>query len=505
MREHALTQRALEHSEHQLRSITDNLPVLISFIGRDLRYRFVNKLYETWVGQPLSSFVGKSLMDANTEADYRELKPYLERVLSGESVEFDAERAFTTGRRHVRISYVPHWADDQVVDGFFALIQDITDAKASEQAIKESEERLRSVIQNMPVMMLATEKSGNIIVWNRECERITGYSAEEIVGNEKGFELLYPDADHRAKMKEALLVHSDYRDWEFHLTCRDGTVKTISWFNIASRYPVPGWTTWEMGFDVSERNRSRVELEEALESEKELGELKSRFIAMASHEFRTPLTTIQAAVDLMLRYSDRIDEEQKQSHLMEISREVSNITGLLNDALTIGRDEAGKLSFDPQPTNLRALCADLLEKAKLDAVDDHHVTYRCEGGCASVCVDEQLVRHIVTNLLSNAIKYSPRGGEVRLNVRCGTDEVTISVEDQGIGIPPDGRKHIFEAFHRFKNVGAISGTGLGMAILKRSVDRHGGSVNYESEEGKGTKFTVTLPVSTNANSLTADD
>ena len=503
--DHSLTQRALEHSERQLRSITDNLPVLISFVGRDLRYRFVNKLYETWTGRPLSSFTGKSLKDINSEADYRDMKPYVERVLTGESVVFDAERMLTTGLRQVRISFVPHWADDQVVDGFFGLVQDITDAKASEQAIKESEERLRSVIQNMPVMMLATEESGNIIVWNRECERITGYSAEEIVGNPKGLELLYPESDQRSSMKDALLVHSDYRDWELGLTCQDGTAKIISWFNISSRYPVPGWASWEMGFDVSERNRSRVELEDALEREKELGELKSRFVAMASHEFRTPLTTIQAAVDLMLRYNDRISDEQKQSHLVEISREVANITGLLNDALTISRDEAGRLSFNPRPTNLRALCADLLEKAKLEAIESHQIAYHCEGGCASVPVDEQLVRHIVTNLLSNAIKYSPRGGQIRLNVRCGIDVVTITVGDQGIGIPAAGRERLFEAFHRFENVGAISGTGLGLAILKRAVDRHGGTVTFESEEGEGTAFTVTLPVAVSPIPCSVDD
>jgi PAS domain S-box-containing protein len=503
--EHSLTQRALEQSERQLRSITDNLPVMISYIGRDLRYRFVNKLYETWLGQPHASFTGKTVAEAIGEDAYRHMKPQVERVFSGESVAFDAVRNFTTGQREVRIALVPHWTDDQVVDGFFALLQDVTDAKANEQAIKESEERLRSVIQNMPVMMLATEESGNIIVWNRECERITGYSADQIVGNPSGLDLLFPESDHRSRMKDALLVHSDYRDWELDLSCSDGTAKTISWFNISSRYPVPGWASWEMGFDVSERNRSRVELEDALEREKELGELKSRFVAMASHEFRTPLTTIQAAVDLMLRYSDRIDEEQKQAHLMEISREVSNITGLLNDALTLSRDEAGKLSFHPQPTNLRALCADLLEKAKLDALPAHQIAYHCEGGCASVSVDEQLVRHIVTNLLSNALKYSPQGGKVGLHLRCGTDVVTISVEDQGIGIPDGGRKRIFEAFHRFENVGAISGTGLGLAILKRSVDRHGGTVDFESKEGEGTKFTVTLPVAVSPIPYTPDD
>jgi signal transduction histidine kinase len=260
-------------------------------------------------------------------------------------------------------------------------------------------------------------------------------------------------------------------------------------------YPVPGWAAWQMGFDVSDRRRSRLELEEALVKEKELGELKSRFVAMASHEFRTPLTTIQASVDLLEHYSERIDEENKVRYLQEIAREVANITELLDGILTIGQAESGRLEFRPITMDLHHLCADLIEKAKLGASPEHVLMLDWQGARGDVVLDEQLVRHMLSNLLSNAVKYSPDGGLVRLTVKRDAHQVSMVVSDNGIGIPEQGRERIFEAFHRFPNVGAISGSGLGMAILKRAVERHGGDIRFESKEGEGTVWRAFLPLS----------
>ena len=187
---------------------------------------------------------------------------------------------------------------------------------------------------------------------------------------------------------------------------------------------------------------------------------------MASHEFRTPLTTIQASVDLLHHYGDRMDDNKKERYLQEIAREVTNITDLLDGILTIGRAEAGHLDFRPVNLDLNLLCADLIEKSKLAANPEHVLVFDWQGGRGDVGLDEQLIRHIISNMLSNAVKYSPDDGLVRLEVIREEDEVRIEVKDVGIGIPEQGRERIFEAFHRFSNVGAISGAGLGMAILK---------------------------------------
>ena len=336
-----MAEKVARESERQLRLITDNLPVLITFIGRDLRFRFANRSSETWLGVSRSELVGMPISELDNTMLIEAIQPHIDEVLTGRMVTFEDGRESEYGPRFHRIQLVPHRGEDGATDGFVILAQDRTEERLAESALKESEDRLRSVIQNMPVMMFALDEKGNTIVWNRECERITGFSAEEIVGNPKGLDVLYPNREIRNEIREALLTHSDYRDWEWEITCSDGSVRAISWFNISSMYPVSGWAAWQMGFDVSDRKRSRLELGEALVKEKELGELKSRFVAMALHEFRTPLTIIQASVDLLDQYSNRIDADNKAKYLQEISREVSNITELLDGILTIGRAEAG--------------------------------------------------------------------------------------------------------------------------------------------------------------------
>ena len=493
MGEQALAEKIARDSERQLRLITENLPVLIAFIGKDLSFRFGNKSSETWFGSSRIEMIGTHISELGDSTLIEAIQPHIEEVLEGRMVTFEDRLESEYGPRFHRVFLVPHRSEDGEADGFVILAQDQTEERLGETALKESEDRLRRVIQNMPVMMFALDEKGNTIVWNRECERITGFSAEEIVGNPKGLNMLYPDEKSRTDIRNALLEHSDYRDWEWEIACSDGSAKSISWFNISSMYPVPGWAAWQMGFDVSDRKRTRIELEEALKKERELGELKSRFVAMASHEFRTPLTTIRASVDLLEHYGDRMPEEKKNTYLQEIAREVTNITELLDDILTIGRAEAGRLELKPAVLDFHRLCTEMIEMAKLDTTLRHQLKFDWTGTVDNVVLDEQLVRHMVSNMLSNAVKYSPNGGLVLLAVVRDKQKISIAVTDEGIGIPESERESIYEAFHRFPNVGAISGTGLGLAILKRAVERHGGQVSFESVEGKGTKWLVVLP------------
>lgn len=493
MRESRKAERALREAAAQLRLIADNAPVYIALIGPDYRYRFANEAYQTTYGLPVDQIIGRPIAEVIGQAVFNEVLPSLKRAFAGESVTYEGLRRTPSGERVFRVTLVPHRDDSGVVDNVVGLSVDLTEERLRERELRESEERLRRVIQNMPVMMYALDAQGNLIVWNRECWRVTGYDADRIVGNPDAFSLLYPDPIYREDVRQSVFAHEDFRDWETRVTCADGSEKTVSWFNISGSFPVPGWAIWGMGVDVSDRARTLVTLEEALGRERELSELKSRFVAMASHEFRTPLTSIQASVDMLRRYGDRMSEDQKLENLRGISREIATVTSLLEDILTLGRADAGRLEYRPSAMDLRSLCIDLIEKAKLVARPDHAFTFDCVGGCASVFVDEQLVRHILTNMLTNAVKYSPKGGPIRLGLRCAESEIRISVSDQGIGIPTAGREHLFETFHRFPNVGAISGTGLGLAIMKRAAERHGGRIVLESEEGKGTTVTAILP------------
>jgi len=288
--------------------------------------------------------------------------------------------------------------------------------------------------------------------------------------------------------------------------------------------PFQGNTTyWEARFAVTEKNevmaivrditkrkQAEAELHGALEKEKQLNELKSRFISMASHEFRTPLTTILGSAELLKHYSHKWTEEKKIVHFERIYSNVQHIAQLLDDILLIGQVEAGKLEFNPEPLDVVQFCSSLVEELQLSASSEHPIIFTCQFSGLEGCLDEKLLRHILSNLLINAIKYSPTSSTVNFELICQNDWAIFKIQDSGIGIPLEDQERLFESFHRAKNVGNIPGTGLGLAIVKRAVDLHGGKITVKSEVGVGTTFTVIIPLNTqrqtdDKNSVIEDD
>ncbi|MBD1806256.1 HAMP domain-containing histidine kinase [Microcoleus sp. FACHB-SPT15] len=253
----------------------------------------------------------------------------------------------------------------------------------------------------------------------------------------------------------------------------------------------------QMNKDLENRVRERTsELEQALEREKELSSLKSRLVATISHEYRTPLTTIQSSAELLEHYSHKWTQEKKLTHLQRIQASTKHLSDLVSDVLFIGKAEADKLEFNPVPLDLEGFCRELVEQMQLLSVTNEiTLIFHSQGNCTNASLDERLLRQILTNLLSNAIKYSPRGSTVRFDLECIGGDATLRIKNSGIGIPAEDLPRLFDSFHRASNVGAIPGTGLGLAIVKKCVDLHGGQITVDSVEEVNTTFTVILPLS----------
>lgn len=245
--------------------------------------------------------------------------------------------------------------------------------------------------------------------------------------------------------------------------------------------------------DITERKQAE-EFRQKLETEQEFGELKSRFIQTVSHEFRTPLSIILSSTELLEKYSHRFSEEKKSQHFQRIKASVKYTTQLLDDALVLSKVEAGKLEFDPKRLNLQQFCSNLVEEHQLTAGSKYGIHFTARGECFDAYLDERLVGYIFDNLLSNALKYSPQGGIVNFELTCENGNAIARIQDRGIGIPPEDQTKLFEPFHRGRNVGTLPGTGLGLAVVKKAVELHGGAIAFESEVGVGTTFTVTLPL-----------
>jgi signal transduction histidine kinase len=246
--------------------------------------------------------------------------------------------------------------------------------------------------------------------------------------------------------------------------------------------------------EARERERAEAEIRRALELERELGELKTNFVSMVSHEFRTPLEVIVSSTDILDRYLDRLPAPERAEHLGAIQDSVKRMSGMMEDVLLLGRFESERQQFRPDDLHLTACCRRLVDEMRSATGDRCPIQFSLVDDVPLARADESLLRHILTNLLSNAVKYSPAGSPVRLSLaRDGADAV-FCIEDNGLGIPAADQTHLFEAFHRGRNAGQISGTGLGLVIVKRSVELHGGRIEFTSAEGKGTQFTVRLPV-----------
>jgi len=246
--------------------------------------------------------------------------------------------------------------------------------------------------------------------------------------------------------------------------------------------------------EVEEREKAQAGLKRALDAERELGELKSRFVSLVSHEFRTPLGITMSAVELLRNYLDRLPPRKLKELLEDIYSSTLRMSGLMEQVLLLGRVEAGKLGAHHAPIDLAALADKLVDETLSASNRKCPIQLTVENSLDGVEGDESLLRHILSNLLSNAVKYSPNGRAVQFIAQRNGNDLVFIVRDQGIGIPEADRPHLFEAFHRASNVGQTQGTGLGLLIVKRCVELLDGQITFDSREDVGTTFTVRLPL-----------
>ena len=235
------------------------------------------------------------------------------------------------------------------------------------------------------------------------------------------------------------------------------------------------------------------ELEESLEREKELGILKTRFVSMASHEFRTPLTSINAAADIILNYADKLSKEDIEKRLYKIKNEIADMTTTLEDILIIGKAEAQKLKFTPVEIDFVKNVKFIIDQFQLAQIEPREIVYEFSDDSILINADPKWIKNIVINLISNAIKYSKPTTKVEIGIKKENETVILTFSDKGVGISKKDQKKLFEPFHRGENVDEISGTGLGLAVVQKAVELHNGKILFTSELNKGTTFKIILP------------
>jgi signal transduction histidine kinase len=231
------------------------------------------------------------------------------------------------------------------------------------------------------------------------------------------------------------------------------------------------------------------ELTEALSKEKELSDLKSRFVSMASHEFRTPLSTILSSVSLIGKYVEANEQDKRDKHILRIRSAVNNLTDILNEFLSLGKIEEGKIQIHFSEFNIKEQMRLIISEIRPILKKGQIIEYVHEG-LTQVNLDLSLVRNILINLISNAIKFSTEGATIWVSSSCENNMIVLTIKDHGLGIPDEEMKHLFERFFRGKNVMNIPGTGLGLHIVSKYIELMGGTISVASEIEKGTTFTI---------------
>ncbi|MGA9379636.1 MAG: PAS domain S-box protein [Phormidium sp.] len=461
------------------------------------RILYANKAFTSMTGYTLEEVLGKTpRILQGVKTDSAELKKVRNALCRWESVTVEViNYRKDSSEFWVEFSVVPVADKTGWYTHWISVQRDITERKEAEKALRKSEERFRSLIENALDIITIIDGDGSISYESPSVEKVLGYASADLVG-QNIFEYIHPDdvTNGLRTFTNAIQNPGTALSIEFRRRHKDGTWRIFE--AISQKFVDYAETTriFVNSRDITERKRLD-EIRLALEREKELSALKVRFFSMASHEFRTPLSTILAAAQLLENSSSQSNQNEKITrNLNRIQSSVKTMIQLLDDILTINRAETGKLEFKPQFLNLENFCLNLIEEIRLSQGANYQIKFGSVGECSRAYLDEKLLKSIVSNLLSNAIKYSSQGSNIYFSLECDRHNAILRIRDRGIGISEADQKQLFEPFHRGKNVRNIPGTGLGLVVVKKCVELHGGSITLKSEVGVGTTFTVSLPL-----------
>jgi signal transduction histidine kinase len=250
--------------------------------------------------------------------------------------------------------------------------------------------------------------------------------------------------------------------------------------------------------NITKQKNAELQMHQAIEQEKQLSEFKSNIVTTVSHQFRNPLTAITTSAETLHNYIHKLSKEKINKRLQNIISSADKMTNLMNEILVFSCIESGTLTFSPQLVNLSDFCHDLAQKQceeMITLLDEERssIAINTCGACDDAYIDPKLIDLALTNLVSNALKYSLPGGAVKLNIICSETDIIIQVVDEGIGISSEDRSRIFQPFFRSRDVENFKGTGFGLAIAKQAIQAHNGSIEVESELGKGSTFSIKFP------------
>jgi PAS domain S-box len=473
---------------HDDRQILEVNPAAVRIMGRQFPHEMIGR-------HPCEM---APRFQPNGETSEAMAAKYISECMTNGSARFDWVARTAAGKDiflEVALTRI-EWSGRQIIQAF---ITDITERKRAEEELRASEARLREsetrfsvAFQASPVFISIFRMSNEkYVLANDALLNWLGCSREEVLGRTTGELGMWENPAERVAVWRDLRVVGSIRQRECRWRNRCGEPATV--LVSAETITLDNEPhVLSLVLDISQRKNAELEMLKALTREKELSELKSNFVSMVSHEFRTPLGIIQSSAELLRDFQQEMPPGERVDQLTSIARNTRRMADMMEEVLVLSRLDAGKLEFNPTSLDLRAFCRRVVDEVLSATNRRCHIELFFEDVPSEAKADEQLLGHIFTNLLSNAVKYSEAGATVRFTVKRNGRYAVCIVCDRGIGILDEDQAQLFKAFHRGSNVGTRRGTGLGLLLVKRCADLHGGKVQVVSKTGEGTTVTINL-------------
>jgi PAS domain S-box-containing protein len=483
---------ALRESEQQLRHVADVTPALISYVGRDRKYRFVNKLYGAWFRCSSEEVVGKSIDDVLGPETMKLAAEYIDRALRGEEVHFQPEVQYPVGPRWVDAHYIPDFDASGQVAGFCVLVFDVTQRKLAEDALRQSEARLWAILDHLSVGVALVDPEGRLVLSNSTMRK---YAPERMPSRD-------PTRSDRWRVDGGAVPQGG---WTAERALRGETVRPGVEFSyrgddgrdvwlLTSAVPFRGADGEVLGAIVVLQDiTAQKEANRALQM---ADRRKDEFLATLAHELRNPLAAIRNAAGILKAIESSNPEARWVPEV--IDRQLAQMSRLLEDLLDVSRIAHDKLALRRQRVELSEVVHNAIETCgpQLDA-GNHAIKVSLPDGPISLHADPVRLEQVFSNLISNAAKYTPAGGHIRITGERLGDEVAIAVKDDGIGIAPELLPRLFEIFSQGERALERSqgGLGVGLSLVRGLLELHGGRVEAKSGGiGRGSEFTVHLPL-----------
>ena len=490
----------LRESEKRFKALFEHSPVGMARVDWEGNFLQVNSSFAQVVGYTREEVEKMSYWDITPPEYNDDENQILESVkLNGHFGPFEKEYIHRNGHRvQITISGMLIEREGGHYE-LWGITQDISIRKRAEEALRASEKKFRTLFEESRQGVMLHDENTLFSEVNPAAAAMFGHEPSFFIGRHPSEVApeYQPNGELSAtvamrEIKKCLATGTARFDWTHrHADGHDVAIEVV-----LSRIPQGDKNYMQaVIIDMTERKRAEEELKRALERERELSQLKSNFVSMVSHEFRTPLGIIQSSAEILDDYLDQLDPAERREQLVSIIKNSRRMAGLMEDVLLLGRLDSGRMEFVPGPLDLAGLCRRMVDEVRSTTDARCPIEFSTRDLPATALADEGLLRHILLNLLSNAVKYSPPGDPVMFRATRNGDSLVFVVRDEGIGIPEQDLPALFETFRRGSNVGQTPGTGLGLVIVKQSVELHRGTISVESSENDGTTFTVEIPFS----------